>query len=66
MRELLINRIEELWPFYTTIRLDPKSSRFADIKIDGVHISKLDLNQLDDKKLMELFERFIRQCQKQM
>jgi hypothetical protein len=66
MRELLINRIEELSSTYGKVRLDPKCSRWSNLIFNGVHISKLNFHELSDEILLNVYERFIRQCQKQM
>ncbi len=66
MRELLIKRIEELWPLYGNVRMNPKDMRWRNVFIDDVHISKIDLSTASDEIVMRVFERFIRRCQTTM
>ena len=67
MRELILNRIEEIAKYETT-RFNPQSARWSNIFLtdNRIHISKVNLSELNDEELLMAFERVVRQSQKQM
>lgn len=57
MRQLIIERINQLG--YLHNGYSPLLARWAHIKINGVHISEVNFNDLTDEDLLKAFEVII-------
>lgn len=65
MRELILERILEITKEHRGFSRDTMRWKNFMYK-DTVHISRLEVEALDDEELLKLFERLIRQCSKVM
>lgn len=69
MKELIIAKLNEIkeksggFSRFGTMRW---ANIFFDIAGKRKHISEIEFSEVDDEKLLEVFERVVRQCSKQM
>jgi hypothetical protein len=63
MRELILKRIEE---FRSKGEFNKSAMRWRNFNVGDKHISGYDFNVCDDNKLLETYERIIRQLSKVM
>ena len=64
MRQLILNRIEEIKKYNDDFKKD--TMRWNNVTVDGEHISNADFSKLSDGKLLIVFERIIRRNYTQM
>jgi hypothetical protein len=68
MRELILNRIEEIKNLYHKSGFSKDTMRWKNFydETGKIHISEMKFSDLDDEALLRFFERYIKQCSKMM
>ena len=63
-RILILDRIEVLREYEQGF--DPRTMKWDDVFVDGVHLSEVDFTKLTDNQLLSMFEIILRQHHKMM